>query len=136
MYGISSIRLIRGEPPPALQAFAPPANGVADAAFRESITLSSICAKKGHFTGLDSPCRAAPSTAASFRVRHLAQFPGKSPREPTAARLPGCIHERNQQAQSTLPLPVTLLQKSPYTKERCHLRPAAHARSCTPNPPA
>src|SRR5712691_2309446 len=58
--------LIRGEPPAAFQALAPPANGVAEAAFPRSEEHTSELQSQRTLHWAESPCFAALSIAASF----------------------------------------------------------------------
>src|SRR5229473_1763102 len=58
--------LVRGEAPPALQALAPPADGVAQAALARIDHLVVHVRAKRTLHRAESPCRAALSPAASF----------------------------------------------------------------------
>jgi len=71
--------LVGRESAATFQALAPAANGVAGAALRESITLSSICAQKGHFTGVILLAGRTFARCFFFVLGHLAQFPSENP---------------------------------------------------------
>src|SRR6267143_1773521 len=72
--------LVRGEATPALQAFAPPANGIAGAAFSRIDHLVVNVRTKRTLHGAGSPCRTTRSPAASFSCSAISRnFPMEKP---------------------------------------------------------